>query len=424
VEQCADGDRHIAGVGTRYEGALRVGIRMPCDTSLLSNSPELPGSIYGDGEELFGTTPRDELLKSLDMSLQPAWGPQPPTFHTGLDLLRYNRIEGLSLGVSARSTLGLGYSADAVARIGTGDWVPNAELGLARSNGRRTVRLGVFHRFGVVNDDWGTPLGFGASLANALYARDEGFYYRTWGAELGGVREAPGALGSADLQWRLFAERQRSAGTDPNVQASLAHLTGSTRFGQNIDALPLTALGLGTELGRSFGMDPRRLRLVTRVRTEGALTHRSDSIGTTGYGRFVLDATGSREFGRFAAALTGAAGASLGDLPPQRAFHMGGLHTVRGQFARPFGAPDEPRVGDAFWLGRAELGRGVMGLRTVVFYDLGWAGRREDFTSPGRPMSGAGFGVSLLDGLVRTDLSRGIWPEQRWRLDFQMGARF
>jgi hypothetical protein len=30
----------------------------------------------------------------------------------------------------------------------------------------------------------------------------------------------------------------------------------------------------------------------------------------------------------------------------------------------------------------------------------------------------------VLDGLFRVDLSRGIWPEERWRFDMQLGARF
>ena len=33
-------------------------------------------------------------------------------------------------------------------------------------------------------------------------------------------------------------------------------------------------------------------------------------------------------------------------------------------------------------------------------------------------------GVSFLDGLFRVDVSRGIWPERRWRTDIYLGARF
>jgi hypothetical protein len=422
-EACARGDsaHYYAGAVSRQEGALRMIIRMPCDTSQLATSPDLPRSIYEPGEEIFGAAERDELLESLDFSLQPEWAPQKPVLHTGLDLLRYNRVEGLSVGGSATSVLGKGYTAQAVGRIGTGDWVPNADLSISRSNGRAELRLGVFHRLGVANDDWGAPLSFGASVANLLYARDEGFYYRTWGAEFAGTRDAPGVLGGATLLWRVFAERQRSAGREPNTQASLGNAVGDTRFERNIDAAQLTALGAGGELARTFGADPTGLRLHTRLRAEAAFTDRSDSVGTSGYGRFVVDGTLSRGLGRFAAAVTGAAGTSAGDLPAQRAFYVGGLHTVRGQFARPEGAG---RVGDTFWLARAELGLGNLAARPAIFYDAGWAGPRADFARPGRPLSGAGAGMSFLDGLLRIDVARGIWPEKRWRTDLYLEARF
>jgi hemolysin activation/secretion protein len=75
-------------------------------------------------------------------------------------------------------------------------------------------------------------------------------------------------------------------------------------------------------------------------------------------------------------------------------------------------------------MGRAELGLGLVSARPVVFYDLGWAGARADFAHPGRPLSGAGVGASFLDGLVRFDLSRGIYPEKRTRFDMYLEARF
>jgi hemolysin activation/secretion protein len=211
------------------------------------------------------------------------------------------------------------------------------------------------------------------------------------------------------------------AGREPNTQLSLGKAVGDARFERNIDAAQLTALGAGAELARTFGADPAGTRLTTRARAEGAFTDRSDSVGTSGYGRAVFDGTVSRGLGRLAAAITGAGGIAAGDLPIQRAFYVGGLQTVRGQFARPEGAG---RVGDAFWLGRAELGLGLVSARPVVFYDVGWAGPRADFTRPGQPLSGAGAGVSFLDGIVRIDVARGIRPEKRWRADLYLEARF
>jgi hypothetical protein len=66
----------------------------------------------------------------------------------------------------------------------------------------------------------------------------------------------------------------------------------------------------------------------------------------------------------------------------------------------------------------------MLAARPTLFYDMGWAGSRLNFARPGRPMSGAGVGLSLLDGIARIDVARGIWPEHRWRVDFSLDARF
>lgn len=418
-EECATDSTYFAGTRTRHDGALRMAVRLPCDPAKLANSPELPGSIYQPGEALFGATERDALLAALDdFGLQPGWMPQRPTLRTGADLIRFNRVEGLSVGAEARSVLGRGYTASAQARLGISDLVPNAELALERSNGAETLRGALFHRLGVANDDWGSPLSFGASLANLLYGRDEGFYYRTFGVELGGTRAQ--LLGEAPLTWRLFAERQRGAARELRQS-----LTGAD-FIANIAAAQANVVGAGAETNRTFGSDPSGLRFFVRARSEAAWVDRSgaDSVIdglAAGYGRGLVDATLSRGFGRFAGALTGAAGGIVGDATPQRLFYAGGYQTVRGQFARPDSAG---YVGNAFWMARSELGFNTTAARPSVFLDLGWAGDRRDIGHPGRPLSGYGAGISFLDGLVRADLSRGIWPQKRTRFDLGVEARF
>ena len=418
-EECARDSTYFAGARTVL-GAYRMAIRLPCDTTGLGTSPDLPPSIFAEGEQLFSEADRDQLLGGLDFALQPGWSPTRPRFHMGLDLMRYNRVEGLSVGASLTSVLGLGYTARAVARFGIADKVPNGELSLVRSNGRSEIGLRGYHRLAVANDDWGDPLAFGASVANLLYARDEGFYYRSGGAELSGNRDGLGPL-SGRMRWRLFAERQYDAGTEPNTQVSFGNLVGEARFTDNIAAQPLWAFGGATDFARSFGTNPRALRFDSRIRAEAALTDRADSLQATGYGRLVLDGTVTRPLAGLAWSLTGAAGSSAGDLPLQRAFFVGGLHTVRGQFARSVG---DGRVGDTFWLSRAEVARGVMAVRLAGFYDVGWAGSRDSLRAMGRPLSGAGVGLSLLDGLFRLDVSRGIFPERNWRTDLYIGARF
>ena len=419
-EACKTDSTYVSGSTSRYDGALRIAVRMPCDERQLEHSPDLPGSVYDANEELFGSSDRAALLQSLDLSLQPGWGPMRPQLLTGLAYMRYNRIEALSLGASASTTLGLGYSAQAIARFGFGDRIPNGDLLFTRSNGRTDVRFGAFKRLAVANDDWGAPLSFGASLSNLLYARDEGFYYRASGFELVQTNDIASNFGGLTTTYRLFVERQRSAGTQPRTQVSFGNLFGNPRFGRNIDAVPVNAFGASTEFSRTFGEDPRGLRLAARLRTEGAYLERPDSLGEAGYGRGVFDATLTRNFGRFAASVTGVGGGAVGHLPSQRAFYLGGLQTVRGQAA----SPDEPgHVGDRFWLARTEVGLGRSpAFRPSFFYDAGWAGPHQD--QPGRPLSGAGAGLSILDGVLRFDVARGIWPEQKWRVYAYFGARF
>jgi hypothetical protein len=329
----------------------------------------------------------------------------------------------------------------ATARLGIGDLIPNAELALSRTDGRSTVRLGAYQRLAVANDDWGNPLSLGASLASALYGRDEGFYYRALGAELGGTRPAPfGAvtrgwnpLAGATLGWRVFAERQRGASVEVGSGAF------GPRFAPNVPGDRTVTLGAGGDLARTFGVDPSRARLATRVRAEGAWARFDDAFPplpfapggdaagpalarTSPYARGMAEATLSRPLGAFAASVTGAAGATAGArVPTQRLFYVGGLQTVRGQFAQPYGPG---YAGTAFWLARSELGFSATTARPTVFYDVGWAGPRERFGRPGRPLSGVGAGLSFLDGLLRADLSRGIAPERRWRFDLSLDARF
>ena len=137
-----------------------------------------------------------------------------------------------------------------------------------------------------------------------------------------------------------------------------------------------------------------------------------------GYGRAAWDLNLTRPIAHsVAVSLGGSAGASAGQLPTQRWWRLGGLQTVRGQAAGTM-------AGDSYWLGHAELGANRTSVKPVVFYDVGWAGSRHAWQAPGRPMSGAGIGASFLDGLIRFDVAKGIFPGKKVRADFYVEARF
>lgn len=396
-------DSTYTRVESRYEGALRIAYDMPCDAAKLANSPALPPAVVSD-EELFDLKARDALLSALDMSLQPGWMPQMPTVRVGSDLLRFNRVEGVSAGVHVSQVLGAGYTLNAVGRIGHADLRANGELSLARSNGARTVTATVYHRLAATNPEWGGGLSLGPSLPAFIYGRDEGFYYRTVGAELIERRERRRGV----LEYKLFLERQWTAG-DTNVANtfSLARLIADRRFRRNIEAEGLSVTGVSGMYSRVLLDRPQGLRATTVLNGEAG-------TGTFQYARASVEGTVTRPVSRFSTALTGAIGSSVGDVPRQRGWFVGGVRTVRGQIA---GTQD----GDAFWLARAEVGTKQGFFRPVGFFDVGWAGSRNAFGKV-KPQRGAGVGVGVLDGLIRVDFSRGLYPLKRWRTDFYLSA--
>ncbi len=402
---CDGGAKERTNAYNRHNGIVPVLVRVPCDTFALMRSPELPPSIFDSNEELFTKQDMEQVQDMLGFNAQAGFGPRRPTFFYGpaRNLLRYNRVEGLSAGLGMRQELGEGLALEARAQLGVADWAPNGELSLERSDGARTVRVGGYRRL-VAANDWGTPLAFGASLNALLFGRDEGFYYRTLGAELvaSGTRDAR-------FEWRLFAERHDAA--ERETHFSLAHALHGLEFADNISADEGALVGMGARLTRSLGLDPRGFRLFGDLRLEGA-------SGDFTFLRGALDLTLSRAItDGLAGALTVSGGSSTGELPVQRMFFLGGTQTVRGQ-------TPGTNVGNAYWMARAELGTNFLAARPVVFYDVGWAGDRGDWRTPGRPMSGAGIGASFLDGLLRLDLARGIQPRERWTMNFYLDAAF
>ena len=391
-------------VQTRQESNLTVIVHVPCDSVALARSSELPASIYDEGDELFGSAERDALIRqALTLGAQAGFAPQKPTIRYGLSLTRYNRIEGLSTGIVVDQSLGEGYAVHLLLRLGIADWSPNGELSLGRSNSRRTIGGGVFRRLDAAND-WTDPLGFRSSVSALLFGRDEGFYYRAWGGELT-LTTDQGSIGD----WRLFAEEEFDATV--HTEFSFAHPGGVSGTLTNIDAVNGRIVGLETRQHGSFGLDPHGLRLLTDFRAEGA-------AGTFDYAKGSLQTTISHGLGRLLdGALTLGGGTSGGAPPIQKQWFVGGVRTVRGQ--RP-GA----EIGNAFWLSSIELGTSSVGIRKVVFADMGWAGDRNSFTHPGRPLSGAGVGASFLDGLVRFDVAKGIYPEKKIRANLYVEARF
>ena len=407
-EQCDTSDVRVT-TSRRFDGVLPIATRIPCDSTVLAHSPDLPKSIYDPGEELFGTKELEALkAEALSMTAQAPFSFRmhflpPPTVTYGPSMMRYNRIEGFSAGIAAEQQLGGGYSVTALGRLGVADLQPNVELTAARTNLAKTVRVSGYNHL-VSASDWGRPLSFSSSFSALMFGRDEGFYYRASGAELSGTRDVS-LGGGTRVDWRAFAEWQHSAAVETNYAVNGAD------FPPNLVAQRGSYYGAGVRLSDQRGLDPQGLRVFSDLRLEGAK-------GDSAYGRAALDVTVSHGLGRLAGALTVAGGSSLGWLPPQRRWYLGGSQTVRGQ------SPDTAQTGNAFWLTRAELGEANAAVRPAIFADLGWVGDRSRMRDVGRPMSGVGAGVSFLDGLFRFDVARGLYPRKQFRVDLYLESKF
>ena len=388
---------------TRWNDSVRVALRVPCDSATLVGSPALSESIFEPDDDPLTEADVQMLQRALGMGSQAALSPTAPTFHYGVDLVRYNRVEGLSVGAEVRQQYGAGFTGQLIGRIGVADLHPRGELVFTRSDAWRTLGIGAYERLGVAND-WGSPLGFGASLNALLFGRDEGLYYRATGVELTGI-----GLAGSMFSWRVFGEQHRPASVETHF--SLPHAINGLRFRDNIVAERADLVGVGARLHGSHGLDPERFRALADLRAEGA-------TGDFDFARAMVELTVSRGlFGKVQGSVTGAGGTSRGAVPTQRLWYLGGVHTVRGQ-------PLAAAAGDAFWMGRGELGYAAPVIRPSIFHDIGWAGNRHDWRSPGRPISGAGVGLSVLDGLLRIDLAKGLRPNRGVRFDLTLEARF
>ncbi|MBV9775299.1 MAG: hypothetical protein JO040_15195, partial [Gemmatimonadetes bacterium] len=116
---------------------------VPPDTAALVRSAELPASLADGGEKMITGEEVHDLERVLDRiggGLDGVGAPQVHWQLADLSLLRYNRVEGLSLGARAGVELGP-WAADATARFGLGDLEPGAELGVARQLATTRYRL-------------------------------------------------------------------------------------------------------------------------------------------------------------------------------------------------------------------------------------------------------------------------------------------
>jgi hypothetical protein len=374
-----------------------LAVIVPDDTLSLLTNPELGQPILQMGDLITEGEIRG-LSEAIGKLPAPPWDPQlqlPRGVSSVLQHARYNRIESLSLGVGAKLDLGPA-TLNGIARIGFADWVPNAELSLVRT--APSVRFGVtgYRRLAAANPET-RPFGLINSSMALLAQRDDGQYFRTLGVE--GFIENPN---SGWWTFRAYHEKQTAA--EVETQASLPHLFSDDNLFQ-----PNIIADTAVQTGGSLTL--RGAKALSYSVMLGGETTVDGAFGDFDYGRFA--ATGRLYItptGPLAGAVTVSAGTSSGIVPSQSAFFLGGPATLRGYDGGVM-------AGSAFWLGRAEIGNSFPAFRLTAFTDVGWAGDRSRF-SKGKAKIGGGLGGSIMDGLIRMDISRGFSNPTGWRFDF------
>ena len=381
-----------------------VTVVMPADTLALLSSPELPPSFVTDQTALTTRADLEDILSGVHVL--PVIGFQSHAKVRALwqapGLLRYNRVEALSLG--ARADLPLGpLSFDGTLRVATATGQPDLDVGVTRATQDLAARFGVYRRLVAVDPD-AHSLGFGNSIQALMFGRDDGDYFRAAGVE---VDVRPAITESQSFEWRLYAEHQFDApfGSD----ASLGHfLDHDTFFRPTIRATRADQIGSTLRLRGDLPLNNGRAELGGNVDMDLA-------VGTYGFGRLRLTGRATAPLpGPFQGAVEVSGGASDGRVPLQSHWFLGGATTLRGYSG-------DAANGTAFWRARAELGFGIPGARIAIFSDAGWAGPGHDaFTA--RPRISAGLGASFLDGLFRVDLARALTLTPGWRLELYTDA--
>jgi len=318
------------------------------------------------------------------------------------DLLRYNRVEGLSVGARAQirpSTPWGPLSLTGIVRLGTAALDPEGTLTLQRETIERRVTLRVALDELTPLDERARDLGLGNSLLAGIFGRDDGDYYRRWGAML---EWTPPTADPRSFRVRGWAERHGGVGNETDF-AVIRAWTDGWSFRPNLVADPGWEYGGSVELSPAWGADPSLWQGGLDVGLQAA-TGEVDYARASVFGRLSLPLPA-----RFSVGIAAGGGTSWGAPPAQRLWYVGGPSTLRGFDPRTAG-------GTSFARWRGELARGFSFGRLSLFSDVAWAGARSD-ARWGDVLRSAGGGMALLDGLIRVDAAWGLRGTGRFRVD-------
>ncbi|MDX1393549.1 MAG: hypothetical protein R3195_04125 [Gemmatimonadota bacterium] len=374
----------------------------------LLSAPELPEPLFSGSVDAF----EDDEISQIRSRLDELDAPSPPL--PGLDFLygfspglfRFNRVEGFSAAVALGWWTGDNSRFEVTPRIGVPEFEPGLELRWFSESATGSLGIAAYRRLTDLGD-WGRPLGFGNSFNSLVLGYDDGLYFRETGGEVFVSRARP----RLRLEGRLFGELQQTAPKTTDV--SLPAVWKDSVFASNVAADRGTVFGASGRLRVFSGVDPGDPIVSATVWGEAA-------AGDFDYGRLAVSGSISTPIaGNVTGAVEAGTGTTFGTPSAQRLWYLGGPYTLR-TFDPGAGS------GEAFWLGRAELGYGFRvgptpydiggsTFRVTAWGDAGWAGPRDSFGTEGW-QAAVGAGFSMMDGLLRFDIGRAVRGGDSWRL--------
>ncbi len=303
------------------------------------------------------------------------------------DALRYDRVQGLSLGAGYRLRVpGVTFTGlYGTARYGFSDERLTARLSLIRDAPDGRLALSGY-RDVVDLDPFSPAPGVGNTLNALFVAHDDGDYGLVHGI-------------SAAYETSLRTGLELALGARYERQKSVARAADSdvNDFLGGVGVFPSNA---PVDEGRFVG---------GQVRLTGAGDFRwqatADVLGGEGTATGRVYGEVRRSVGkRRGLTLRVKGGIATEPTLRQTAYRLGGIGTVRGH---DYGS----RRGPSFWAAQLDVTPIAGRLRPVLFLDAGQVGSPGSVFSS-RVLAGAGVGLSVFGGLVRFDLSRAVSPDR------------
>jgi Haemolysin secretion/activation protein ShlB/FhaC/HecB len=384
------------GVRLGWDGDLRYQVVTPPLDSLARFD-------FGDGADRSATFDEDAVGRRLtEMAIRSGTLPaearvqdrpmvNPLLVAAIRDGVRFNRVQGPSLGGTVRLRTGALTTLEPTVRGSAGDERITGALLLRHDDPQRDVWLQARHQLREA-EPWTSGLSFVGTLRSAFLGDDAADYYLVTGASGGlTVRLGRGRGLRVELGW----ERQRS------VTATDGSVLNDVVFGDG-QFLPNPAIVEGdfgrVMISRLFG-DVGSPTLEVGIEGLGG----SDLAAARGW--IVADAP--FDLGRRHGDVEVRAGHMIGDSLPQLEFRAGGRYTVRGY---EYGV----RRGRGAWSVQSEVEIVPNAwVAPVALIDIG------NVIGPGSgdPLIGVGLGLSVGNGWLRLDLVKGVNPAAVVRAD-------